>query len=87
MKTIVSKSFQKDVERCKQRGYDLSLLQKVIYDLQAGKRLEGKRKNHRLKGNWVGCWECHVTPDWLLIYRIENEILFLIVTGTHADLF
>lgn len=87
MKIIVSRTFQKDIERCKLRGYDLSLIKNVIHLLQERKSLDKKHCNHRLKGNWNGCWECHIEPDWLLIYRIENNTLFLIVTGTHADLF
>lgn len=87
MKTIVSKTFQKDIERCKLRGYDLNLLKGVVSCLQEKKSLDKKHRNHRLKGNWNGCWECHIEPNWLLIYRIENDILYLVVTGTHADLF
>jgi len=87
MKTIVSKNFEKDLQRCKIRGYDLNLLQNVIALLQTGKQLDRKYRSHPLKGNWVGFRECHIAPDWLLIYRIEDDTLFLVVTGTHADLF
>lgn len=81
--------FQKDLKRIKRRGYDISLLTKVIQTLAEGKSLSEKYKDHLLSGNYVGCRECHITPDWLLIYRIENEDLFLYLTrtGTHSDLF
>jgi len=65
----------------------LNLINHVIGILQTSKQLDKKYRSHRLKGNWKDCWECHIAPDWLLIYRIEDDILFLIVTGTHADLF
>ena len=73
----------------KKRGYDLSLLDDVVDTLAKGLPLDQKYKDHNLIGNYKGCRECHITPDWLLIYEIDNNelILYLTRTGTHSDLF
>ena len=65
--------FQKDLKRIQKRGYDISLLTEVIKVLAAGKPLPEKNRDHMLFGNFAGCRECHITPDWLLIYEISNE--------------
>ncbi|WP_314851725.1 type II toxin-antitoxin system YafQ family toxin [uncultured Solobacterium sp.] len=84
-----SAKFQKDLKRIQKRGYDITLLKDVLNLLVNGKALPIKYKDHNLSGNFKGCRECHITPDWLLIYEIsENElILYLTRTGTHSDLF
>ncbi len=81
--------FQKDLKRIKKRGYDISLLTDVIKKLASGEVLPAKNKDHFLIGDYDGCRECHVTPDWLLIYEVVNDslILYLTRTGTHSDLF
>jgi len=81
--------FKKDLRLAIKRGYDVSLLDDVVSKIASGEKLPEKNKDHELKGNYSGCRECHVTPDWLLIYEIsENElILYLTRTGTHSDLF
>ena len=81
--------FQKDVKRMKKRGYDISLLEDVIKKLAAGEKLPKQNKDHSLAGNFAGSRECHIAPDWLLIYELYNEnlILYLTRTGTHSDLF
>ena len=81
--------FQKDLKRIEKRGYNISLLADVIKKLANGERLPDKNKDHSLHGDFSGCRECHVTPDWLLIYEISDEelILYLTRTGTHSDLF
>lgn len=81
--------FQKDLKRVQRRGYDLSLLTEVIKMLAAGEALPAKNKDHGLSGDYSGCRECHITPDWLLIYEIADGdlILYLTRTGTHSDLF
>ena len=62
--------FRKDLKRAKKRGLDLNLLSEVVDLLQKGETLPEKYKDHMLTGNWVGHRECHIQPDWLLIYRI-----------------
>ena len=81
--------FQKDLKRVYRRGYDISLLSEIIKKLAAGENLPQKNKDHALTGNYSGCSECHITPDWLLIYELDGDTLFLYLTrtGTHSDLF
>lgn len=81
--------FQKDLKRIQKRGYNIDLLTDVIKKLANGESLPEKNKDHVLIGDFVGCRECHITPDWLLIYEIDNGelILYLTRTGSHSDLF
>jgi len=71
------------------RGYDISLLTDVIKKLANGEELPARNRDHVLSGDYAGLRECHVTPDWLLVYEIDDEsiILYLTRTGTHSDLF
>lgn len=82
-------SFKKDYKRIKKRGYDVKLLETVVGLLAEQKSLPEKYKDHTLSGDYSGFRECHITPDWLLIYEIKNDelILCLTRTGTHSDLF
>ena len=86
---VPTPKFIKDLKLAKRRGYNLSLLSEVVDLLAKGKSLPEKNKDHALIGNYFGCRECHITPDWLLIYEISNDelILYLTRTGTHSDLF
>ena len=81
--------FKKDYKLIKKRGYDISLLQEIVSILANGEPLPEKHNDHPLRGDYAGCRECHVTPDWLLIYEVvENTLkLYLTRTGTHSDLF
>ncbi len=81
--------FQKDLKRIQKRGYNISLLTEVIKKLANGEQLPEKNRDHILMGDYAGCRECHITPDWLLIYEIADDelILYLTRTGTHSDLF
>ena len=81
--------FQKDLKRIEKRGYNISLLTDVIKKLANGEQLPEKNKDHSLQGEYSGYRECHIEPDWLLIYEIADDelILYLIRTGTHSDLF
>ena len=84
-----SVQFGKDLKKAVRRGYDMSLLYAVIDLLETGNPLPPKYRDHALKGDWKGFRECHVAPDWLLVYRIEAGTLILVLqrTGTHSDLF
>ena len=84
-----STQFKKDLKTAKERGYDLRLLATVIDRLASGEPLPQKNRDHALTGNFSGCRECHITPDWLLIYELYERdlILYLTRTGTHSDLF
>ncbi|GHT23276.1 addiction module toxin, RelE/StbE family [Planctomycetales bacterium] len=81
--------FDKDFIRAEKRGYDMTLLQDVVDILQEGVALEKRHKDHPLIGNYIGYRECHIKPNWLLIYKIdpEHNKLELTRTGTHSDLF
>jgi mRNA interferase YafQ len=81
--------FQKDLKRIEKRGYKIDLLTAVIKKLANGETLDEVYHDHPLKGEYQDCRECHITPDWLLIYEIVSDtlLLYLTRTGTHADLF
>lgn len=81
--------FKKDFKLAMKRGLNIDLLETVIATLAPGEPLPDKNKDHALTGNWIGHRECHILPDWLLIYRIEEEVLILTLarSGTHSDLF
>ena len=81
--------FRRDYKRAFKRGYNLDLLESVVEKLAEGAVLPEKYQDHHLTGEWAGHRECHITPNWLLIYRIENDILILTLsrTGSHSDLF
>lgn len=82
-------AFKKDYKRIVKRGYDMRLLEKVIELLANQKPLPEKNRDHQLSGDYAGCRECHITPDWLLIYEVADKelILYLTRTGSHSDLF
>ena len=82
-------TFKKSYKLMRKRGLDISLLDDVIDKLRQGIPLEEKYKDHGLSGNFDGFRECHIKPDWLLVYLIENDILTLTLvnTGTHSDIF
>ena len=81
--------FKKDYKRCKKRGLPIARLKEVIGILAMSELLPAKNLDHALSGNWAGHRECHIQPDWLLIYRIEDDVLVLTLahTGSHSDLF
>ena len=84
-----SSRFKKDFKVIKKRGYDIALLEEVLEILCAEQVLPQKYRDHALTGNFIGHRECHITPDWLLIYKSEDHELLLSLTrtGTHSDLF
>lgn len=81
--------FKKDYKQAQKRGMKIKRLQDIITCLANGERLPLKNKDHPLIGDWKGFRECHIQPDWLLIYRIEEDVLVLTLTriGSHSDLF
>ena len=81
--------FKKDYKLIQKRGYDIRLLQEVVAILAKGEPLPEKYLDHPLKSNYKGCRECHITPDWLLVYEVFESTLtlYLMRTGTHSDLF
>lgn len=86
-KISYKKKFKKDLEKQERRGKDMSKMRNVLTLLISSKQLPVYFKNHKLIGNYKDRWECHIEPDWLLIYRLsDNEIIFE-RTGSHSDLF
>ena len=81
--------FKKDYKLAVKRGLKMNLLEDLVTALAMGESLPEKNKDHALTGNWTGHRECHILPDWLLVYRIENDVLVLTLTrtGSHSDLF
>ena len=88
MKTLrLAGAFKKDLKRITKRNYDRALLEAVVDALRDGQQLPTARRDHPLKGEWKGWRECHIQPDWLLIYKTTDDEVLLARTGTHADLF
>jgi mRNA interferase YafQ len=88
MKAIFqTRQFKKDFERIKKQDKDLSRLKDVISAIANHEALEQRHRDHALSGNWSGSRDCHIEPDWILIYRVDGEHLFLERTGSHSDLF
>lgn len=85
----ITNQFKKDLKKIKKRGLNISKLDNIISKLRKQEQLEDKYRDHALIGNYIGFRECHIEPDWLLIYAINNEELILTAsrTGTHSDLF
>jgi len=87
LEAIPTSKFKRDVERQKKRGKDMAKLQAVIELLCQHRPLEPRHKDHSLAGEWERYRDCHIEPDWLLIYLREGDKLLLARTGTHSDLF
>lgn len=95
-KPVYTNKFEKDLKLCKKRNYDLEAIKDIIKRLINDEPLEEKHRPHLLSGNYSGFWECHIKPDWLLIYQFSeqkdenDEIIDCVIfvrTGTHSDLF
>jgi mRNA interferase YafQ len=84
---VTAKAFQRDLKRLRKRGVDLAPLQDLIEALRLHRRLEDRHRDHALTGDWKGFRDCHVQADWVLIYSIDSEAIYLARTGTHSDLF
>lgn len=86
---IPSKRFEKDLKRCEKRGYNMQLVKDAIMLLAENGTLPASYRPHKLSGQYGGCWECHLKPDWLLIWEQNDTELILLFTGTgtHSDLF
>ena len=88
-KIVMSSRFTKDLKLIARRGYDLNKIKFVISELANGNKLDSKYEDHQLTGVYSGKRECHILPDWLLIYEIKDDklLLYLVRTGSHSDLF
>jgi mRNA interferase YafQ len=79
--------FKKDFKKLRSRGKDIEKLKSVIKVVSSGEPLELRHQDHPLSGRWTGSRDCHIEPDWVLIYRIDGDCLYLERTGSHSDLF
>lgn len=88
-KITTTNRFEKEVKICKKRGYDMDLLHKAMTLLATNGKLPANYKPHKLSGKYIDCWECHIKPDWLLVWKQNDTELILLFTntGTHSDLF
>lgn len=86
---VYTHQFKRSLRRCVKRGLDVLLLKEVVEVLRKGETLPAKYRAHRLSGKYANCWECHIQPDWLLLWEIKDGELLLILldTGSHADFF
>ena len=86
---VIARKFKSDLKILNKRGFEISKLERIVEILENGVMLPKNYKNHYLFGRYLGKMECHIEPDWLLVYEIDekNKILGLIRTGTHSDLF
>ena len=86
---VATNNFKKDLKKCAKRGWSLTLLNDVVDLLAENGTLPRKYKPHMLTGRYKGCWECHIQPDWLLVWQQNDTELILLFTntGTHVDLF
>ena len=84
-----TKQFKKDLKLLERKHKDITLLKQIVYKLANGEQLPIQNRDHELTNNWFGHRECHIQPDWILIYRIESDVLVLTLsrTGSHSDLF
>ena len=80
-------AFERDVRRVRRQGKDLDKLEAVVNLLQDQKELPARCRPHPLRGKWAGHWDCHVAPDWVLLYAATDRTLILVRTGSHAELF
>ncbi|HSX04503.1 MAG TPA: type II toxin-antitoxin system YafQ family toxin [Rhabdochlamydiaceae bacterium] len=79
--------FKRDVKQASKRGKNIKTIMAIMTKLAKGETLEPKHRDHKLSGDYVNHRECHIEPDWLLIYKIEKDIIVFVRTGTHSDLF
>jgi len=86
LKVDISAQFKKDLKRIEKRGWDTKLLSKVIRMLANEEQLPVNYRDHNLTGNWISCRECHIKGDYLLIYRVHGDTLYLVRVGSHSDL-
>lgn len=86
---VWTKQFKKDYRKAQRRHRDIALLDDIIRKLSRQEPLPQKNRDHALGGNWEGHRECHILPDWLLVYRVENNVLVLTLvrSGSHSDIF
>jgi mRNA interferase YafQ len=84
---LTTTAFEKDLRRLERQREDIDKLEEIVNLLQHRKPVPPRCRPHPLRGNWSGHWDCHIDPDWLLLYRVTGTSLILVRTGSHAELF
>jgi mRNA interferase YafQ len=84
---IYQKKFLKDIEKAKKRGLNMEKIKTIVDMIINEHVLPIKNRNHKLQGDYIDCWECHIEPDWLLIYKKTHTEVMFVRTGSHSDLF
>ena len=84
---ITTKAFERDLKRLRKRGVDLEPLWIVVDAIRRGHDLSARHRDHALTGDWKGFRDCHIQSDWLMIYSVDDQAVYLTRTGTHSDLF
>jgi mRNA interferase YafQ len=87
LKIVETSAFRRDVKIAQKRGKSMQKLMDVVDSLRQSKSLAQKHKPHPLKGTWKPKWECHIEPDWLLVYEVRETEVVLVRMGSHSDLF
>ena len=87
LELLTTSAFERDLRRVRKHGKDLDKLEVVVNLLQAQEQLPSRCRPHSLRGSWEGHWDCHLEPNWLLLYRVTDTELILVRTGSHAELF
>jgi mRNA interferase YafQ len=84
---LTTNAFERDLKRVGKQGKDLDKLETIVNRLQEEQPLPARCHPHPLRGNWIGHWDCHIQPDWLLLYKLTDTELTLVRTGSHSELF
>ena len=84
---LTTTAFERDLRRVRKQGKDLNKLEAMVNLLQGQEQLPTRCRPHPLRGNWAGHWDCHVEPDWLLLYKVTEKELILVRTGSYTELF
>lgn len=87
LELYIERNCAKSIKKARKRGKDLNKLWSIVDKLRRHIPLDIRHRPHRLSGEWYPAWECHIEPDWLLIYHVSDKALILVDTGTHSDLF
>lgn len=87
LKPVHLRKFEDEVIKARKRGKNIGKLKDVMRHLTEEKPLPQKNRNHKLKGEYIGYWECHIEPDWLLVYKKTETHIIFVRTGSHSDLF
>ena len=87
LETATTSQFRKDLKKAIRQGKNIKLLKQIMEQLASQKKLATRHKDHSLHNNWKGSRDCHITPDWVMIYRVDDGVIYFERLGSHSDLF